>query len=132
MRVTDPVADMLTRIRNAIIVRRHQVDIPGSKLKRAIAQILRDEGFIEGTQWIEEGPAKILRLTLKYGPDKKCVITGLRRVSRPGLRVYSGKGEVPRVRGGLGLAIVSTSRGVLTDRMARRDGVGGEVLCYIW
>lgn len=130
--MTDPVADMLTRIRNATIVRRHQVDIPGSKLKRAIAQILKDEGFVESAQWVEEGSRRIIRLTLKYGPDKRSVITGLKRVSRPGLRVYNGKGELPRVRRGLGVAIVSTSRGVLTDRAARKDGVGGEVLCHIW
>jgi small subunit ribosomal protein S8 len=130
--MTDPVADMLARIRNANIVRRHQVDVPGSRLKRAVAQILRDEGFIENFQWLEEGVRRTLRITLKYGPERKRVITGLRRISRPGLRVYVGRSEVPRVLGGLGIAILSTSRGVMTDKRARREGVGGEVLCYIW
>lgn len=130
--MTDPVADMLARIRNGNIVRRHQVDVPGSRLKRAIAQILRDEGFIENYQWMEDGVRRTLRLTLKYAPDRTRVITGLRRISRPGLRVYAGKSEVPRVLGGLGVAILSTSRGVMTDKRARREGIGGEVLCYVW
>jgi small subunit ribosomal protein S8 len=130
--LTDPVADMLTRIRNANVVRRHQVDVPGSKLKRAIAQILREEGFIENYQWIEEGVRKTLRVTLKYGPGRQRVITGLRRVSKPGRRMYVGRAEMPRVMGGLGVAIVSTSRGIITDRRARREGLGGEVLCFIW
>lgn len=132
MSMTDPVADMLARIRNANIVRRHQVDLPGSKLKRSIAQILREEGFIENYQWVEDGIRKTIRLTLKYGPDRTRVITGLRRISRPGLRVYVGKTEVPRVLGGLGIAVLSTSRGIMTDRRARREGVGGEILCYVW
>ena len=132
MSMTDPVADMLTRIRNANIVRRHQVDVPGSKLKRAVAQVLRDEGFIDGIQVVEDGPGHLLRLTLKYGAERKRVITGLRRISRPGRRVYAGKQEVPRVLGGLGVAVLSTSRGIMTDKQARREGVGGEVLCYIW
>ena len=132
MSMTDPVADMLTRIRNANIVRRHQVDVPGSKLKRAVAQVLRDEGFIDGIQVVEDGPGQLLRLTLKYGAERKRVITGLRRISRPGRRVYAGKQEVPRVLGGLGVAVLSTSRGIMTDKQARREGVGGEVLCYIW
>ncbi len=130
--MTDPIADMLARIRNALIVKRHQVDMPGSEMKRAIAQILRDEGFIESVQWVQDGVRGILRLTLKYGAQRKAVISGLRRVSRPGLRVYAGKEELPRVRGGLGIAVVSTSRGVMTDRAARKAGVGGEVLCYVW
>lgn len=130
--MTDPVADMLARIRNANIVRRHQVDVPGSRLKRSIAQLLRDEGFVESYQWLEEGVRRTIRLTLKYGPDRTRVITGLRRISRPGLRVYAGKSEVPRVLGGLGVAILSTSRGLMTDKRARREGVGGEVLCYVW
>lgn len=132
MGMTDPVADMLTRIRNANIVRRHQVDVPGSKLKRAVAQVLREEGFIDGIQVVEDGPGQTLRLTLKYGPERKRVITGLRRISRPGRRVYTGKEDVPRVLGGLGVAVLSTSRGIMTDKQARREGVGGEVLCYIW
>lgn len=130
--MTDPIADMLARIRNALIVKRHQVDLPGSQMKKAIAQILRDEGFIESVQWVQDGARGILRLTLKYGAQRKAVIGGLRRVSRPGLRVYVGKEELPRVRGGLGIAVVSTSRGVMTDREARKAGVGGEVLCYVW
>lgn len=132
MSMTDPVADMLARIRNANIVRRHQVDIPGSRLKRAIAQVLREEGFIESYQWLEDGVRRTIRLTLKYAPDRTRVITGLRRISRPGLRVYAGRAEVPRVLGGLGIAVLSTSRGVMTDKRARREGIGGEVLCYIW
>ncbi len=132
MSMTDPVADMLARIRNANIVRRHQLDVPGSRLKRSIAQILREEGFIESYQWLEDGVRRTLRLTLKFGPERTRVITGLRRISRPGLRVYAGKSEVPRVLGGLGIAILSTSRGVMTDKRARREGVGGEVLCYVW
>lgn len=132
MSMTDPVADMLARIRNANIVRRHQVDIPGSRLKRAIAQVLREEGFIESYQWLEEGVRRTIRLNLKYAPDRTRVITGLRRISRPGLRVYAGRAEVPRVLGGLGIAVLSTSRGVMTDKRARREGIGGEVLCYIW
>jgi small subunit ribosomal protein S8 len=132
MSMTDPIADMLTRIRNANVVRRRQVDIPGSRLKRAIAHILKEEGFIENVQWLEEGGRRVLRLTLKYGPERRRVITGLRRVSRPGRRVYAGKEALPRVLGGLGIAIVSTSRGLMTDRRARREGVGGEVICYVW
>lgn len=130
--MTDPVADMLARIRNANIVRRHQVDIPGSRLKRAIAQVLREEGFIESYQWLEDGVRRTIRLNLKYASDRTRVITGLRRISRPGLRVYAGRAEVPRVLGGLGIAVLSTSRGVMTDKRARREGIGGEVLCYIW
>ena len=132
MSMTDPIADMLARIRNANVVRRHQVDIPGSQLKRAVANILREEGFIENVQWMEDGVRRTLRLTLKYGGDRQRVITGLRRISRPGRRVYAGKTEIPRVLGGLGIAILSTSRGVMTDKRARREQVGGEVLCYIW
>lgn len=132
MSMTDPVADMLARIRNANVVRRHQVDIPGSQLKRAVANILREEGFIENVQWIEDGVRRTLRLTLKYGGERQRVITGLRRISRPGRRVYAGKTEIPRVLGGLGIAILSTSHGVMTDKRARREQVGGEVLCYIW
>jgi len=130
--MTDPVADMLARIRNGNIVRRHQVDVPGSRLKRSIAQILRDEGFIESYQWLEDGVRRSIRLTLKYAPDRTRAITGLRRISRPGLRVYAGKSEVPRVLGGLGIAILSTSRGLMSDKRARREGIGGEVLCYVW
>lgn len=132
MSMTDPIADMLTRIRNANTVRRHQVDVPGSRIKRSIAQILKDEGFIESFQWVDDAKQGMIRITLKYGPERKRVISGLRRVSRPGLRVYAGKEEVPRVLGGLGIALISTSRGLMTDRRARSEGVGGEVLCFIW
>ena len=132
MSMTDPIADMLTRIRNANTVRRHQVDVPGSRIKRSIAQILKDEGFIESFQWMEDGKQGMIRITLKYGPERKRVITGLRRVSRPGLRMYAGKEQVPRVLGGLGIALLSTSRGLMTDRRARAEGVGGEVLCFVW
>lgn len=132
MSMTDPIADMLTRIRNANIVYRRQIDMPGSRLKRAVAQILRDEGFLENVQWLDESGRRTLRLTLKYGPERKRVITGLQRISRPGRRVYSGKADLPRVLGGLGVAIVSTSRGLMVERRARRHGVGGEVLCYVW
>ncbi|MBE3591299.1 MAG: 30S ribosomal protein S8 [Firmicutes bacterium] len=131
MSMTDPIADMLTRIRNANTVRRASVDIPGSKIKRAIAQILKDEGFIEGYQWIDDGKQGILRIFLKYD-DRERVITGLRRISKPGLRVYVGRDEIPRVLGGLGIAVLSTSKGIMTDKQARREGLGGEVLCYIW
>jgi small subunit ribosomal protein S8 len=130
--MTDPIADMLTRIRNANIVRRHQVDVPGSRVKRALAAILKEEGFIESYQWIDDGKQGILRLTLRYGPERERVITGLRRISRPGLRVYVPKDKVPKVLGGLGVAILSTSRGIMTDRRARSEGVGGEVLCWVW
>jgi small subunit ribosomal protein S8 len=130
--MTDPIADMLTRIRNANTVRRHQVDVPGSRLKRSIAQLLKEEGYIENFQWIEDGKQGTIRVTLKYGPGKQRVISGLRRISRPGLRVYAARDELPRVLGGLGVAVVSTSRGIMTDRRARKEGVGGEVLCYIW
>lgn len=131
MSMTDPIADMLTRIRNANIVRRHTVDIPGSRQKRAIAQILMDEGFIDSFQWINDGKQGTIRVYLKYS-DRDRVISGLRRISKPGLRVYAKKEEVPRVLGGLGIAVLSTSRGIMTDRTARRERVGGEVLCYIW
>jgi len=132
MSMTDPIADMLTRIRNANIVRRHQVDVPGSRIKRALATILKDEGFIDSYQWVDDEKQGMLRLTLRYSPERERVITGLRRISRPGLRVYVPKDQVPRVLGGLGIAILSTSRGIMTDRRARTEGVGGEVLCWVW
>ncbi len=130
--MTDPIADMLTRIRNANMIYRDRVDVPGSKLKREIARILKEEGYIRDYQWINDKKQGILRLYLKYGPNRERVITGLRRISRPGLRVYARHDELPRVLGGLGIAILSTSRGVMTDRQARRLGIGGEVLCYVW
>jgi small subunit ribosomal protein S8 len=132
MAMSDPVADMLTRIRNATNARHERVDMPGSKLKRAIAQILKDEGFIRDFEWVKETPQGVVRVYLRYGPSKTKVITGLRRISKPGLRVYAQKDEIPRVLGGLGVAVLSTSKGMMTDRRARAEGVGGEVLCYIW
>ena len=130
--ITDPIADLLTRIRNANNVNHQTVDIPASKMKKAVAQILLDEGFITGLEEIKEGPQGKLRITLKYGPEKEKVITGLRRISRPGLRVYTSKTEIPRVLGGLGLVIMSTSKGIMSGKRAKREGFGGEVLAYVW
>lgn len=130
--LTDPIADMLTRIRNALQARHPSVTMPSSKLKIAVAQVLRDEGFIAGFQELEESPQKKLRVDLKYVDKNVPVVTGIKRVSKPGLRVYSGATEMPRVYGGLGVAIVSTSKGVMSGRRARRMGVGGEVLCHVW
>lgn len=132
MVVTDPIADMLTRIRNALIVRHTTVDIPSSKMKKAIAQILLDEGFIKGFEIVKEGSFDTIRITLKYGPNKEKVIVGLKRISKPGLRVYAQSTELPKVLGGLGIAIISTSKGIMTDKNARKLKVGGEVLAYIW
>ncbi len=132
MVMTDPIADFLTRIRNANSVNHEKVEIPASRLKRTLAQILKDEGMIRDFEYVEDGKQGILRVHLKYGPNKQKVITGLKRISRPGLRVYAKKDEVPRILGGLGLAIVSTSQGVMTDKQARKLGLGGEVLCYVW
>ncbi len=130
--MTDPIADMLTRIRNATMARHERVEMPGSKLKRAVAQILKDEGFIRDFEWIDEGPQGKITIALKYGPNRTKVITGLKRISKPGLRVYANKEQIPRVLGGLGVAVISTSKGIMTDRTARATGIGGEVLCYIW
>jgi len=130
--ITDPIADLLTRIRNANNVNHQTVDIPASKMKKAVAQILLDEGFITGLELVKEGPQGTLRITLKYGPEKEKVITGLRRISRPGLRVYTSKTEIPRVLGGLGLVIMSTSKGIMSGKRAKREGFGGEVLAYVW
>ncbi|MCS7236161.1 MAG: 30S ribosomal protein S8 [Armatimonadota bacterium] len=130
--VTDPIADMLTRIRNANAAGHDEVRVPASKLKAEIARILKEEGFIQDWTWIQDSPQGTLRIVLKYGPKRERVLRGIRRVSKPGLRVYVRRPEIPRVRGGLGVAILSTSRGILTDRQARRLGVGGEVLCYVW
>ena len=132
MTMTDPVADMLTRIRNANLVHHERVEIPGSRLKKSMAQILKDEGFIRDFDWIDDGTQGTLRLYLKYGPNKEKVINGLKRISKPGLRVYVQRDGVPRVLSGLGIAILSTSHGVLSDKQARRQRVGGEVLCYVW
>jgi small subunit ribosomal protein S8 len=132
MVMTDPIADMLTRIRNANVVRHETVDVPASRVKEAVARILKDEGFIRDYERIEDGKQGILRLHMRYGPDRVRVIRGLRRISRPGLRIYARKDQLPRVLGGLGIAVVSTSKGILTDKEARKQGLGGEVLCYIW
>ncbi|PTX58194.1 SSU ribosomal protein S8P [Melghirimyces profundicolus] len=132
MVMTDPIADMLTRIRNANLVRHESLEVPASKLKREIAEILKREGFIRDAEYIEDGKQGILRIFLKYGPNNERVITGLKRISKPGLRVYAKSDEVPRVLRGLGIAVLSTSKGVMTDKEARQANVGGEVLAYIW
>ena len=132
MHITDPVADMLTRIRNANNAKHETVDVPASNMKKSIAQILLDEGYIKAFQIVEDGTQGIIRITLKYNAGKEKVISGLRRVSKPGLRVYVGADELPQVLRGLGIAIVSTSTGVMTDKAARAAHVGGEVLAFIW
>ena len=133
--MTDTIADMLTRIRNALIAKHDSVDIPASTVKKAIAEILVQEGYIKSFEIIEDSDnadKKTIRIQLKYGPNKQRVIVGIKRISRPGLRVYARKDQMPKVLGGLGVAIVSTSRGIMTDREARKQGVGGEVLAYVW
>ena len=131
--MTDPIADMLTRIRNANTSKHDTVDVPASKMKTAIAEILFNEGYIQKYEIVEDGNFKNIRITLKYGKDKnEKIITGLKRISKPGLRVYAGKEDLPRVLGGLGVAIISTNQGVVTDKQARKLNVGGEVLAYIW
>ena len=133
MNMSDPIADMLTRIRNANTAKHDTVDIPSSKIKVAIADILVDEGYIAKYDIIEEGSFKTIRVTLKYGADKnEKIITGIKRISKPGLRVYAGKEEIPSVLGGLGIAILSTNKGILTDKQARKEHVGGEVLAFVW
>jgi small subunit ribosomal protein S8 len=130
--ITDPIADMLTRVRNANTAGHKVVDVPASRMKRDVALILKDEGFIETFEVLQEGPQGVLRICLKYGPEKEKVITGLRRISRPGLRVYVPRTEIPRVLGGLGLVIISTSKGIMSGKRAKREGFGGEVLAYVW
>jgi len=132
MCITDPVADMLTRIRNANAAKHETVDVPASNLKKAIAGILLEEGYIKNFQIIDDNKQGIVRITLKYGANKSKVLQGLRRVSKPGLRVYANREEMPKVMRGLGVAIVSTSKGVMTDRAARKENVGGEVLAFVW
>ncbi|GGH74842.1 30S ribosomal protein S8 [Compostibacillus humi] len=132
MTMTDPIADMLTRIRNANMVRHEQLELPASNIKKEIADILKREGFVKDYEVIEDNKQGILRIFLKYGPNNERVITGLKRISKPGLRVYAKADEVPRVLNGLGIAIVSTSKGVLSDKEARAQAVGGEVLAYVW
>ncbi|MGF7186132.1 small subunit ribosomal protein S8 [Desulfitispora alkaliphila] len=132
MTMTDPIADFLTRIRNANTVMKSTVEIPASNVKKSMAEILKGEGFIKDLEYIEDDKQNVVRIYLKYGENKEKVITGLKRISKPGLRVYAQKDELPRVLGGLGIAIISTSQGVMTDKEARQKGLGGEVLCYIW
>lgn len=132
MVMTDPIADMLTRIKNAVMANHDEVEVPASKMKLEIARVLAQEGFIRGYELIDDGKQGILRIKLKYGPNREKVIHGIKRVSKPGRRIYVKKNEIPRVMGGLGIAILSTSRGIMADREARRLGIGGEVICYVW
>lgn len=132
MVMTDPVADMLTRIRNANSVYHDKVEIPASKIKQAIAQVLKAEGFIKDFEVVKDDKQGVLRASLKYGPNREKVITGIKRISKPGLRVYVKSEQMPRVLGGLGIAIISTSKGIMTDKQARREGLGGEVLAFVW
>ena len=133
MSMSDPIADMLTRIRNANTAKHDTVDVPSSKMKKAIADILTNEGYIAGYEIIEDGVKKTIHITLKYGVDKnEKVISGIKKISKPGLRVYANRDELPRVLGGMGTAIVSTNKGVITDKEARKLGVGGEVIAYVW
>ena len=132
MQITDPIADMLTRIRNAGSARHETVDVPNSKMKKAIAEILLEEGYIKSFQLNDDGTQGVIRITLKYLPGKEKAIQGLRRVSKPGLRVYAGADELPQVLRGLGIAIISTSKGIMTDKKARAQHVGGEVLAFVW
>ena len=132
MHITDPIADMLTRIRNAISAKHDTVEIPASGMKKSIAQILLDEDYIKSVQLIEDGKQGIIKINLKYAEDKKNAITGLRRVSKPGLRIYASCEKLPKVLRGLGIAIISTPNGVMTDKQARKENVGGEVLAYVW
>ena len=132
MQITDPIADMLTRIRNANNSRHTTVDIPASNMKKAIAEILLKEGYVKNVEYIEDSTQGVIRVTLKYAENKQKVLSGLRRVSKPGLRVYASKEELPKVLKGLGIAIISTSKGIMTDKEARKQNVGGEVLAFIW
>ncbi len=132
MLVNDPIADMLTRIRNALIARHEEVIIPASNMKKSIAKILLDEGYIKSVDYIEDGLQGKIKITLKYAQGKESVIKGLKRISKPGLRVYAKNEEIPKVLGGLGIAIISTSKGVMADKAARAAGIGGEVLAFIW
>ena len=132
MVMTDPIADMLTRLRNANSVLHDKVEIPGSKIKRAIAAVLKEEGFIRDFTFMEDNKQGMLVLTLKYGPEREIVISGIKRMSKPGLRMYAKSAELPRVLGGLGIAIISTSKGIMSDKKARQAGLGGEILAYVW
>ena len=132
MTMTDQIADMLTRIRNANVVKHETFDVPASNMKKELSRILLEEGFIRGYEVIEDGKQGIIRIQLKYGQTGERVISGLKRISKPGMRVYADKHEVPRVLNGLGISIISTSKGILTDKQARKENVGGEVICYVW
>ncbi|MDI3533686.1 MAG: small subunit ribosomal protein [Thermosediminibacterales bacterium] len=132
MVMTDPIADMLTRIRNATSAHHDIVEVPASNIKKEIARTLKEEGFIADYEIIDDKKQGIIKIYLKYGPNKEKVISGLKRISKPGLRVYAKKDEIPKVLGGLGIAVLSTSKGIMTDKAARKEGIGGEVLCYIW
>ena len=132
MNMTDPVADMITRIRNGVRARLPKIDVPASRLKTEIARILKDEGYIANYRFVDDGRQGSIRIFLKYGPGWERVITDLQRVSKPGCRIYCGKSEIPRVYGGLGINILSTSRGIMTGREAAKSGVGGEILCNVW
>ncbi len=132
MTMTDPIADMLTRVRNANSVKHETVDVPASNIKKEIARILLEEGFIRGYDVIEDGKQGIIRIQLKYGQEGERVISGLKRISKPGMRIYSNSEEIPKVLNGLGVAIISTSKGIFTDKQARQNKVGGEVICYVW
>lgn len=132
MVMTDPIADFLTRIRNGNMVMHETVEVPSSRMKVSIAEIMKNEGYIKDFEYIEDGKQGIIRVYLKYGGNKTKVITGIKRISKPGLRVYVKKDEIPKVLGGLGTAVISTSKGLMTDKLARKEGLGGEVVCYIW
>ncbi|HBF6842999.1 TPA: 30S ribosomal protein S8 [Clostridioides difficile] len=132
MTMTDPIADMLTRIRNANVVKHETVDVPASNMKKELARILLEEGFIRGYDVIEDGKQGIIRIQLKYGQEGERVITGLKKISKPGMRVYAANHEIPKVLNGLGISVISTSKGILTDKQSRKENVGGEVICYVW
>lgn len=132
MVMTDPIADFLTRIRNANTVYHDKVEIPSSNMKKAMAEIFKTEGFVKDVEFIDDGKQGVIRVYLKYGPNREKVISGVKRISKPGLRVYAKRDEIPRVLGGLGMALISTSKGIMTDKQARKQGLGGEVVCYVW
>ncbi|KUO77652.1 MAG: 30S ribosomal protein S8 [Desulfosporosinus sp. BRH_c37] len=132
MSMSDPIADFLTRIRNAGMVYHDKVEVPASRIKKELAELLKAEGYIKDVEYIADDKQGVIRMYLKYGPNRERVITGLKRISRPGLRVYAKKDEMPKVLGGLGIAVISTSRGIMSDKKARKEGLGGEVISYIW
>jgi small subunit ribosomal protein S8 len=132
MGMTDPIADLLTRIRNANVVRHEIVEVPSSNIKKAVANIMLQEGYLKNIEEYNDGSVPMMRLSMRYGANKQRIVTGLRRISKPGLRVYCKKEEIPKVLNGLGVAVISTSKGIVTDREARKLGLGGEVICYIW